>query len=304
MGRIQVSAAYLQSFVERGLDRLVTGAISIVVVTAIAWFLARFFRLGMERLNRVIAAKARERRGFDPPEEVDKRVVTLGGILRRTGSVVIWSIAAMIVLKQVGIDIAPILAGAGILGLAVGFGAQNLVRDVISGFFIILEDQIRVGDVAVVNGQRGTVESLNLRDTILRDEAGVVHFFPNGGITTIANMTKDWSAVLLDVSVAVQEDTARVADLMRRVAEGMRGEPAYRERIIAPAEVLGLESFNETASVVRVRIRTRPTQQWPVGREFRERLRRAFLEEGIEMPAAPRFVGLPGAQPGVPQARG
>jgi small conductance mechanosensitive channel len=217
--------------------------------------------------------------------------------------VVIWIIAGMISLKQVGIDIAPILAGAGIVGLAVGFGAQNLVRDVISGFFIILEDQIRVGDVAVVNGQRGTVESINLRATILRDESGVVHFFPNGVVTTIANMTKDWSAVILDVSVAAQEDTGRATGVMRDVAEGMRAESPYREAILAPIEVLGLESFNETAAVIRARLKTRPMQQWTVGREYRDRLRKAFQAAGIELPSPTRLVWGGGqAAPPPPQA--
>lgn len=290
MRNFTVSANYIETFLERGIDRLVGGAISIVVVTAIAWFLARFFRAAMRRLNRVIAEKARARRGREDPEEIDKRVVTLGGILHRTGSIAIWVIAAMIILKQVGIDIGPILAGAGILGLAVGFGAQNLVRDVISGFFIILEDQIRVGDVAVVNGQRGAVESLNLRATILRDEAGVVHFFPNGSITTIANMTKDWSAVIIDVSVAGQEDTDRAAEIMRGVAEKMRTEADCRDKIIAPIEILGLESFTESAAVIRARIKTRPMQQWTIGREYRGRLRKAFIEEKIGLPAPPRLV--------------
>jgi small conductance mechanosensitive channel len=299
MNRLQAIEAYLADFVERGLDRLVAAGISVVFVLAAAWVLAHLYKLAIERLNRAIVVKAREQRHFEP-DEIDKRVLTLGGILRRTGVVVIWIIAAMISLKQVGIDIAPILAGAGIVGLAVGFGAQNLVRDVISGFFIILEDQIRMGDVAVVNGQRGTVESINLRATILRDESGVVHFFPNGVITTIANMTKDWSAVILDVSVAAQEDTDRATEVMRTVAERMRAEPPYADAIIAPVEVLGLESFNENAAVVRVRLKTRPMQQWAVGREYRGRLRKAFQEAGIELPSPTRLVTWGGEPPRPP----
>ena len=289
-----VSTQSMETFLERGLERLIVSAISIVVVVALAWFLARLFRLAMERLDRVIARKARERRGSS--EEIDRRVLTLGGILRRGGLVIIWAIAAMIALKQAGIDIAPILAGAGVLGIAVGFGAQSLVRDLISGFFIILEDQIRVGDMVVVNGQRGTVESLDLRNTILRDDFGVVHYFANGAITSIANMTRDWSAIIVDVNVAVQEDTDRVAEIMRRVAEQMREDPRFRDQILGPPEVLGLESFNETAAVMRVRLRTRPLQQWAAGREYRDRLRKALFEERIELPSAPRFVGW-GAAP-------
>jgi moderate conductance mechanosensitive channel len=297
-----VSAQYMETLFERGIDRIVIGAISIVVVTALAWFLARLFRLAMERLNRIITLKARERRGVQALEEIDTRVVTLGGILNRAGIIVIWAIAAMIILKQVGIDIAPILAGAGVVGIAVGFGAQSLVRDVISGFFIVLEDQIRAGDVAVVNGQRGTVEVLNLRNTVLRDDFGVVHYFQNGAITSIANMTRDWSAIIVDASVAVQEDTGRVAEIMRRVAEGLRQDPLFKDQILGPPEVLGLESFNETAAVMRVRLRTRPLQQWALGREYRDRLRKALLDERIELPSAPRFVGW-GAAPPSEQAR-
>jgi moderate conductance mechanosensitive channel len=284
-----VSTEYMETFLERGLERLIISAISIVVVVALAWFLARLFRLAMARLDRVIARKARERRGTT--EEIDRRVLTLGQILRRGGFIVIWTIAAMIALKQAGIDIAPILAGAGVLGIAVGFGAQSLVRDLISGFFIILEDQIRVGDMVVVNGQRGTVESLDLRNTILRDDFGVVHYFANGAITTVANMTRDWSAIIVDVSVAVQEDTDRVAEIMRRVAEGLRQDLPFKDQILGPPEILGLETFNETAAVMRVRLRTRPLQQWAAGREYRDRLRKALLEAKVELPSAPRFVG-------------
>jgi small conductance mechanosensitive channel len=303
MSQPQVSVGTMEGLLERGVERLVIGAVSIVVVTAIAWALTRALAAAMERLNRVILAKARERRGLQGPEEIDKRVVTLGGILERTGVIVIWTIAAMIVLKQVGIDIQPILAGAGIVGLAVGFGAQNLVRDVIGGFFIILEDQIRVGDVAAINGQRGTVESLSLRDTVLRDDAGAVHYFANGSITTIANMTRDWSAVILDVRVAAEEDTDRAAGVLRRVAETMREDPAYRELILGPAEVLGLESFDESAAVIRARLRTRPMQQWTVGREFRARLRKALLAERIALPSSPTFVSWGNVPPSPPKPR-
>jgi small conductance mechanosensitive channel len=295
MKLFSINAEHVETFVERGLERLIVSAISIVVVVALAWFLARLFRVAMERLDRIIARKARERRGT--AEEIDRRVLTLGGILRRGGLVVIWTIAAMIALKQAGIDIAPILAGAGVLGLAVGFGSQSLVRDLISGFFIILEDQIRVGDMVVVNGQRGTVESLDLRNTILRDDFGVVHYFANGAITTIANMTRDWSAIIVDVSVAVQEDTDRVAGIMRRVAEQMQADPQFGDQILGPPEILGLESFNETAAVMRVRLKTRPLQQWAAGREYRDRLRKVLLEERIELPSAPRFVGWGAAPP-------
>lgn len=146
-------------------------------------------------------------------------------------------------LDQIGLDITPILAGAGIVGLAVGFGAQNLVRDVINGFFMILENQIRVGDVGVVNGTGGLVEAITFRTITLRDQSGTVHIFPNGTVTTLANMTKDWSAYVMDIGVAYKEETDRVVTIMRQVGNELQQDPKSGKKILEPIEVMGVDAL-------------------------------------------------------------
>jgi small conductance mechanosensitive channel len=232
------------------------------------------------------------------PGSTRKRITTLTGLVLTLSIVLLWAIVGITVLGQLGLDIAPVLAGAGIVGLAIGFGAQNLVRDVITGFFIVLENQIRVGDVAIVNGTGGLVEAVSFRTIVLRDLAGVVHTIPNGAITTVANMTKGWSAYVLDVRVAYREDTDRVVDVMREAAEALRKDPAFGSMILEPIEVFGIDDFGDSAIVIKARLKTVPMQQWTVGREYRRRLKKAFDACGIEIPVPHRsvFIG-PGHAP-------
>ena len=188
------------------------------------------------------------------------------------------------VLQQVGVEIGPILASAGVLGLAVGFGAQNLVRDVISGFFLILEDQVRVGDVAIVNGTGGLVEKINFRTLVLRDLSGTVHVIPNGAVNSMANMTKEWSAYVFDIGVAYKEDVDRVIEVMRQVGAELRGDPEFGPLLLEDVEIFGLDQFGDSALVIKGRLKTLPIKQWDVGREFKRRLKYAFDREGIEIP--------------------
>jgi small-conductance mechanosensitive channel len=218
------------------------------------------------------------------PGATRRRVSTLTGLLRTIAVSVVWATAAVIVLGQLGLDVTPILAGAGILGLAVGFGAQHLVRDVLAGLFLVLENHVRVGDVAVINGTGGLVESITYRVTVLRDLAGVVHVFPNGTINTLSNMALRWSAYVMDIGVAHKEDTDHVVEVMKRVAEELRADPELGPRILGPLEVFGVDDFADSAVVVKARIRTLPIEQWTVGREYRRRLKKAFDAEGIEIP--------------------
>lgn len=248
-----------------------------VVVCMAAFKLNKFiFRRFADRMSARANGTARD--------ETRKRMVTLSGILRNVVSVVIWVVMAINVLKRIGVDVGPVLVSAGIVGLAVGFGAQELVRDFISGFFILLEDQIRSGDVVEINGVCGTVEGIRLRTVTLRDANGVVHLFPNGRIATLANMTKEWSAIVLDIGVAYKEDVDRVSGVMERVGEEMRAEAALGASMIAPIEILGLDNFADSALVIRARLKTRPGEQWAVGREYRRRLKIAFDAAGIEIP--------------------
>ena len=217
-------------------------------------------------------------------EALEKRAATIGGLLRKTSGVVIWAVAVVMVLKEFGFDIAPLLAGAGVVGLAVGFGAQNLVRDIISGLFILMENQIRLNDVAIVNGTGGVVEDINLRTTVLRSADGVVHVFPNGTISTLSNMTRDFSYYVFDMGVAYKEDTDRVAQVMKDVTEQLRQEEGFAELILEPLEVLGVDKFADSAVVIKARVKTIPIKQWMVGRELNRRFKKKFDELGIEIP--------------------
>ena len=215
---------------------------------------------------------------------------TLLGILRSIVKVIIWLMMGMLFLREVGIDIAPIIAGAGIVGLAVGFGAQELVRDFISGFFMLLENQIREGDVAIVNGTGGLVEHVGMRTIVLRDLSGVVHVFQNGKVNTLANMTKNWSGIVFDIGVAYKEDTDKVVEVIQHVAEELRAEPDFNNKILEPIEIFGVDGFGDSAVIIKARFKTKPIEQWAVGREYRRRLKKAFDEQGIEIPFPHRTV--------------
>ncbi|MEW6324165.1 MAG: mechanosensitive ion channel family protein [Nitrospirota bacterium] len=240
-------------------------------------------------------------RAKEPAESVPgstrKRAATLTGVLRTIGRFAVWTILIIIGLDQIGINVAPILAGAGIAGLAIGFGAQNLVRDVISGFFLILEDQVHVGDVAVINGTGGLVEAVTFRTIVLRDLEGVVHIFPNGTINTLANRTKEWSAYVIDMGVAYKEDTDRVVEVMGRVARELRRDPALGPKMLDDIEIFGVDNFADSAVIIKARLRTLPLEQWNVGREYRRRLKKAFDAEGIEIPFPQRAMNLESTKP-------
>lgn len=242
------------------------------------------------RLQNVFLGRLQKRE--DETGEVEKRIMTLAQIIKSAMKLVIGFMVALLLLREVGVDIAPLIAGAGIAGLAVGFGAQNLVRDFISGFFILLEDQVRVGDVAVVNGTGGLVESVGLRTMVLRDQSGVVHIFPNGAITMVSNMTKDWSAMVFDISVAYKENVDHVIEVMKEVGAKLQTDPEIGTFILEPLEVMGLDAFADSALVIKSRFKTKPRQQWVVGREFNKRLKKAFDEAGIEIPFPQRTIQL------------
>jgi len=220
----------------------------------------------------------------EPPSEAAKRADTLVRLIRQAIYLVLWTAIGLVVLQEIGVEIGPILAGAGILGLAVGFGAQNLVRDVISGFFMILENQVRVGDVAIINGTGGLVEKVNFRTLVLRDVAGVVHVFPNGTIQTLSNMTQEWSAYVFEIGVAYKENTDRVVAVMDAVLQSMVEDATYGPLILEPPEIMGVDKFADSAVIIKGRIKTRPIRQWMVGREFLRRVKLAFDEHGIEIP--------------------
>ena len=222
--------------------------------------------------------------GQEPDLELEKRAATLGGIFRKTVVVVIWVVVFMMALEEAGFNVGPLLAGAGVAGLAVGFGAQNLVRDVISGLFMLLENQVRVNDVAIINKTGGLVEQINLRTTVLRSLDGTVHVFPNGTITTLSNMTQEYSYYVFNIGVAYKEDTDHVSAVVKELADEMMQEETYRSVILSPLEVMGVDEFADSAVMIKARIKTAPIKQWRVGREMNRRIKKKFDELGIEIP--------------------
>lgn len=261
---------------------VITTALRILLILIVAWIamaaIKRVMAKTEERLIRKGATKG------EPPSESTKRVETLVRLLRQGAYIALWITVGLVLLKEMGVEIAPILAGAGIVGLAVGFGAQNLVRDVISGFFFILENQVRVGDVAVVNGTGGLVEQINFRTIVLRDQSGAVHVFPNGTVTTLSNLTNEWSAYVFDLGVAYKEDTDKVVQAIRDVFAELKGDETYGPLIIDEPEIMGVDKFADSAVMIRGRIKTKPIRQWFVGREFLRRIKKIFDERGIEIP--------------------
>lgn len=268
---------------------IIAGSLRILLILVLGWIAARVLRAALHQLQKQLM-KREAGDGVLSDLEVAKRADTLVGLLRQGALVALWLLVGLIVLRELGLDIAPILAGAGVLGLAVGFGAQNLVRDVITGFFILLENQVRVGDVAVINGAGGVVERINFRTIVLRDLTGTVHYFPNGAITTLANMTQDWSGYVMDIGVAYKEDTDRCVEVMKDVAAEMQQDDYFGNLFRKDLEVFGVDDFADSAVIIKARITTPPIKQWEVGREYRRRLKKAFDAHGIEIPFPHRSV--------------
>lgn len=220
----------------------------------------------------------------DKDDEFKKRTDTLSSIVGSILTVFIVIVAAITIMGQLNIKIGPILAAAGIVGVALAFGAQHLVKDVISGFFILLDDQIRVGDVVQITGRGGLVENVNLRMTILRDLAGNVHYVRNGEIDVVTNMTKEYSRYVFDIGVAYREDVDEVIEVIKAVDKDLREDPVFKDDILEPVEILGLDQFSNSSVIIKARAKTKPIRQWAVGREFNRRLKRRFDEENIEIP--------------------
>ena len=237
------------------------------------------------RIVRIIIRKATPALSkFKDEPEIHKRVVTLQNVLQHSINMVILTVAALMILITLEINIGPILAAAGVLGLAVGFGAQSLVKDVISGFFILLEDQLRVGDAVTISGKSGAVEKISLRTTVLRDASGNVHFIPNGYIDVVTNMTKDFSRYMFEIGVAYRENIDEVIELMKKADEELRSNPDFSSDIINPLEIFGLDRFDDSAVIIKARTTTKSGQQWRVAREYNRLLKKTFDKNGIEIP--------------------
>jgi small conductance mechanosensitive channel len=265
----------------------VGSGLRILVVALLTYLLVRVISTATARLEAQVMVGG----GPDRVEHV-KRARTLGRLVKNALTSLVLGVALLMILRELNVDIMPVLTGAGIVGLAVGFGAQTLVKDLISGAFLILDDNVRVGDVARINGTGGLVEAINLRTIVLRDHEGTVHVFPNGSITTLSNLTKDFAFAVVDISFNFGEDPDRVAGVLRRVGTEVAEDPKFAPNVLAPPEVQVVESFGNGQMMIRVRIKARPLTQWDIGRELRRRIGKAFDAEGIRVPPPPGTVTL------------
>ena len=258
-------------------DQAFITLLRVVLIAVVAWI-----ALGvLQRLIRIF--RTRITRAMDDPEQV-KRVETLGRVFRYIAAVVILVIAITLILSELGIAVAPILGAAGVIGLAVGFGAQSLVKDYFAGFFILLENQIRQGDVVAIADKSGLVEEVTLRYVRLRDYDGNVHIVSNGLITTVTNMSRGYAQSVVDVGVAYREDTDEAVGVMREIGAELRADPLFGPKILDDLDVAGVDKWADSAVILRCRFKVRPLEQWNVRREFLRRLKKAFDARGIEIP--------------------
>lgn len=260
----------------------------VLLILALLFVAIQFLKMACHRMRVLME-------GIAPSIERQKRAQTLSGIVYAVGCALMLVIGILLVFRELGLDMAPFIATAGIGGLAVGFGAQSLVKDVISGFFILLEDQVRVGDVVNIADKGGYVESVGLRIIKLRDFDGSLHIVPNGSISTVTNMTKGFSYYLMNVPVAYKEDVDEVMEILKEVGKELRQDSAFERDILDDLEVVGVDNFADSAVEIAVRIKTLPIRQWVVGRELRRRIKKAFDAHDIEMPFPHMtlFIGEP-----------
>jgi small conductance mechanosensitive channel len=252
-------------------------ALRIGVILLLAWALQRL----AARLIRLFRGYAQRRTGGDELA----RIETLARVFRNAATVLILLVAGMLVLGELGISVAPILATAGVAGIAIGFGAQSLIKDYFNGFFLLLDDQLRQGDVVQLAGLSGQVEEVTLRHVRLRNFEGHVHFVPNGEIKVVTNLTRGFAQAVIAVGVAYRVDPDAAFEAMREVAQAMRGDPAWRDRIAGALEIVGVEELADSAVILRARLKVvPPIEQWNVRREFLKRVKQAFDARGIEIP--------------------
>jgi small conductance mechanosensitive channel len=263
-------------------ESIISTGLRITIILFFAWLGMKILQKILKRLERRLLQQSSD--AGEPPSESQKRVETLVRLVKQGAFIALWLTVGLIILKEIGVEIGPILASAGIAGLAIGFGAQNLVRDIISGFFFILENQVRIGDVAIINGTGGLVEQINFRTLVLRDLGGVVHIFPNGTVTTLSNLTNDWSAYVFDIGVAYKENTDRVIEIMETVGKELKNDPVNGKYMLELPEIFGVDKFDNSAVIIKGRIKTKPIRQWQVGREYLRRIKLAFDANNIEIP--------------------
>jgi moderate conductance mechanosensitive channel len=287
-------ASYFTRFFDRLFEWATTSGVRVLLITA-----AMLVLLGL--LKRSVTKLCSLYEGTLPVRAQIKRVYTLTHIVRDVARIVILFVGMTMILSEGGVDLKPLLAAAGLGGLAIGFGAQSLVKDLISGFFILWEDSVRIGDVVEVAGVAGLVEEVELRTIKLRDVSGNLHVIPNGAIDKVKNLTKDYSYSLFDIGVAYRENADEVMGVLQEIAEDMRRDSRFADDILEPLEMLGVDQFKDSAVIIKCRIKTEPHKQWRVGREMNRRIRNTFDAKGIEIPFPyqPSYWGEP--KKGTPQ---
>ncbi len=292
-------------------DWFVDRPLRILFILALAWLVVRVLRRVVGRFASAIA----ERSAQPPSEEelpanpiirrvailtqferqrerAEKRAITLGAMLESLVSIVVWTIAAFLVLGEIGVSLGPLIASAGVVGIALGFGAQAIVRDFLAGIFVIIEDQYGVGDVIDTGEATGTVEEVGFRTTRIRDISGVLWTVPNGVIQRVGNHSQVWSKSIFDMEVAYDTDVDHAMDVMKRELDAAWHESTETATIIEEPEVQGVQAFGPNAVVIRAAVKTDPSEQWAVARSIRARLKKAFDDEGIEIPFPQRTVWI------------
>ena len=289
-----MSASYFTRFFDRSFEWATTSGFRVLLIAVAIVVLLALLKRGVAKLSSLYE-------GALPSPAQIKRAFTLTHIVRDVARIVILFVGVTMILSEIGVDLKPLLAAAGLGGLAIGFGAQSLVKDLISGFFILWENSIRIGDVVEVAGVAGLVEEVELRTIKLRDLSGNLHVIPNGVIDKVKNLTKDYSYCVIEIGVAYRENVDEVMGVLQEIAEDMRRDSRFADDILEPLEMLGVDQFKDSAVIIKCRIKTEPHKQWRVGREMNRRIRNAFDAKGIAIPFPyqPSYWGEP--KKGAPQ---
>lgn len=253
--------------------------IAIAVVLIVMVVALRLLRLGVRAIAKGVLLRERE-----PGRELAQKAKTLSQVVEATGRIAILTIALLMVLSLMKKDVTPLLASAGIVGIAIGFGAQNIVKDWLGGFFILFENQYSIDDVIKVGDQTGVVEKLDLRKTVLRNSEGAAIVIPNGEVRVVTNLTKEWSRVVMDVGIPYEEDVDRAIELLREISDEIAADPEMSKLMLETPEVLGVEALGEQKVMIRLWVKTLPSKQWTVARALRALVKRRFDEAGIGIP--------------------
>ncbi|MFY9328459.1 MAG: mechanosensitive ion channel family protein [Georgfuchsia sp.] len=267
---------YIDSFISTALENA-DGIVRVAVILILMTILLKLTRRIFPHLRDYIAAQQGN-------HEDSRRIITLSRVLRYSVNVVIVIVAVILLLGEFGISVAPILGAAGVVGLAIGFGAQSLVKDYFTGFFLLLENQIRIGDVVEAGGKAGLVEELTLRYLKLRDYSGNVHYIPNSNISTVTNMSLGYAYAVIDAGVSYGTDIDHAIATMCAVGEDMRRDPVMKDKILDNLEIAGVDNWADSAIIIRCRFKVAPLEQWTIRREYLKRLKESFDRVGIEIP--------------------